>query len=285
MAKRRWIRHCLLAACAVILGVHGLVATAADDPVLTSAYGTGVHAYHAGDYQRSFEDLTAVIDGGARDPRAFYFRGLAALKLGRFDEAEADFAAGAAREAAALGSWNIPRSLERVQGEDRLRLERHRATARVALMQKRREAIIRRYTEVDAAQEGVLRRRRPEARPGRESPAEAGEQPRAEANEELPEPEPTAEEAPVEEAPAEDAPMAEETGSPFADDPVANEAPAADEAMEEEPAEQDPAEEQPAEEEPADEPPAETEPADEEMAEEADADAAEGGEEKEQIPE
>lgn len=231
MAMPRWIGLCMHAACTAILGMNCLVAMATDDPVLTTAYGTGVHAYHAADYQRSFDDLTAVIDGGSTDPRAFYFRGLAALKLGRIDEAEADFAAGAAREAAALGGWNVPRSLERIQGEDRLRLERHRARARVALMQRRREAIVRRYTEVDAAQEGVLRRRRPETVPAREAPAEADEP--AEVSEELPEPESATDEAPEEEAPADDEPMANETDSPFADEPAAVE-----ESTEEEPAEE-----------------------------------------------
>lgn len=239
MAMNRWMWLWIHAAYAAILGTNCVVAMAMDDPVLTSAYGTGVHAYHAGDYQRSYDDLTAVIDGGSSDPRAFYFRGLAALKLGRIDEAEADFAAGATREAAAVGSWNVPRSLERIQGEDRLRLERHRARARVALMQRRREAIVRRYTEVDAAQEGVLRRRRPETVPARETPAVAGGE--AEANGELPEPEPDADDAPAEEAPADEEPMAEETDSPFEDEPAAEEESvegeaAEDEAMEDEPA-------------------------------------------------
>lgn len=230
----------------LMLTVSCLTVMAADDPVLTTAFGTGVHAYYAGDYQRSYDDLSAAIDGGSSDPRAFYFRGLAALKLGRLDEADADFATGAMREAAALGTWNVPRSLERIQGEDRLRLEKHRARARVALMQRRREAIVRRYTEVDAAQESVLRRRRPEAVPARE--ASPGEEPAAadEPREELPEPdaaEPADEPATSDDEPAAD----DDADSPFGDDEPAAKS-SADEPAAEEPADES------AVEEPADEP-------------------------------
>ena len=101
---------------------------------LAAAYGSGVHGYFAGDYDRAYEDLTNAIEAGTMDPRAYYFRGLAALRLGRSDEAEADFTAGATRESEGMGAWPVARSLERVQGPDRLRLERHRTRARVALL-------------------------------------------------------------------------------------------------------------------------------------------------------
>jgi hypothetical protein len=225
MAKRGWHFSWLRRACAAIVAITGFGVSAADDPVLATAFGTGVHAYHAGDYQRAFDDLTTVVEGGASDPRAFYFRGLAALKLGRLDEAEADFATGAAREAAAVGGWNVPRSLERIQGEDRLRLERHRSKARVALMQRRREAIVRRYTEIDAAQEGVLRRRQPETVPARESLPEAGKAPRRESSEELPEPDEDT--MPAKKDAEDDEPASDDADSPFGDDT----APAAKAAM------------------------------------------------------
>jgi tetratricopeptide (TPR) repeat protein len=65
---------------------------------LAAAYGNGVHGYFAGAYDRAYEDFSSAIEAGSTDPRAWYFRGLAALKLGRSDEAEADFAEGARRE-------------------------------------------------------------------------------------------------------------------------------------------------------------------------------------------
>jgi hypothetical protein len=128
---------------------------------LAAAYGGGVHAYFAGDFDRAYEDLSQAIEAGTTDPRAYYFRGLAALRQGRSDEAEADFTEGATRESEGLGGWPVARSLERVQGPDRLRLERHRTRARVTLLQRRREADQQRYSEIEAAQPDVLRRRRP----------------------------------------------------------------------------------------------------------------------------
>jgi hypothetical protein len=155
-----------LAAWAVV--AFGLMATGRAEPALTEvtalarAYGAGVHAYFCGDAQRSYDDLTQAIEAGTRDPRAWYFRGLAALKLGRLDEAEADFSTGATKENEAVGDWGVSRSLERVQGHDRLALERHRVRGRLAGLEQRRQAVERRYSQIESRQSEVLRQRRPE---------------------------------------------------------------------------------------------------------------------------
>ncbi len=128
---------------------------------LARAYGVGVHAYFASDFQRAYDDLTQAIEAGSQDPRAWYFRGLAALQLGRLDEAKADFERGADLEASAAGDWPVARSLERVQGHQRLALERHRVRARVAAMQQRSEAVRQRYRYDERRQPEVLRRVRP----------------------------------------------------------------------------------------------------------------------------
>lgn len=135
--------------------------TSAEPMPLATAFGSGAHAFFACDYQRAYEELSNAIQAGTQDPRAWYFRGLAALRLGRVDEAEADFSTGAERESRGLGTWPVSRSLERVQGPDRLTLERHRARARVAMLQQRRESIERRYSGVDSVGDDVIRRRRP----------------------------------------------------------------------------------------------------------------------------
>ena len=157
---------------AVLAALLTSAATAREDAILAVAYGNGVHAYYAGDYQRSYEELSTVIDGGTEDPRAFYFRGLAALRLGRLDEADADFAQGANAEAAGRGGWAVGRSLERIQGEPRLQLEKHRVRARMAALQQRREAVIRHYSQIDQAAPDVQRRRRPASLPGIPTPAD-----------------------------------------------------------------------------------------------------------------
>ena len=231
---RMTLRASVLAGCgrlAVRMALALVVATLAldvptarggEDPLAISAsLGIGMHAYHAGDYQRSYDELSAVIEAGSRDPRAYYFRGLAALKLGRTDEAEADFEAGAAREAVGRGTWSVSRSLERVQGCDRLTLERHRARARLVALQRDREAEARRYAPAGEG-EDVLRGRRPETIP-REGSA----------------PRPDAEGAAAEELPAgneagdaEAEPAAEpsDKSDPFGDEPADDEEPAAKES-------------------------------------------------------
>ena len=63
-------------------------AQAQDAAVLGQMYGSGVHAYFSGDYVGAHDQLTLAADGGTVDPRCYYFRGLAYLKLGRQEEAE-----------------------------------------------------------------------------------------------------------------------------------------------------------------------------------------------------
>ena len=127
-----------------------------------SAIGDGMHAYHAGQYDRAYDDLTNAIEAGTDDPRGYYFRGLAALRLGRTSEAEADFTTGADRELANGGVRRVSQSLERVQGPDRLTLERYRARARLGALQRGREVYGRRYSTIEDASGDVRRRRRPE---------------------------------------------------------------------------------------------------------------------------
>jgi hypothetical protein len=134
-----------------------------DDPLaVRDAIGTGIHAFYEGDFARAHDELTSAVEAGATDARAYYFRGLAALKLGRTSEAEADFALGAEREAADGSVLRVSRALERVQGCDRLTLEKHRSRARLVSLQRDREAVGRRYSQIEDATSDVLRRRRPE---------------------------------------------------------------------------------------------------------------------------
>lgn len=134
-----------------------------EDPLaVKDAIGRGVHAFHTGDFDRAYDDLTNAIEAGSDDPRAFYFRGLASLRLGRTGEADADFSAGAEREATDGSTRRVSRSLERVQGCDRLTLERFRTRARLAGLQRDQEAAARRYSTIEDPAGERLRRRRPE---------------------------------------------------------------------------------------------------------------------------
>jgi len=153
----------VLAAGAVVRAAEFSPGLAAEEQIaVRQAVGAGMHAFHAGDYDRAYEALSSAIEAGSDDPRGYYFRGLAAMRMGRTSEAEADFAAGADREAAGGSMRRVSLALERVQGQDRLSLERYRARARLAALARDRDAVTRRYSGIDEAAGDVRRRRRPE---------------------------------------------------------------------------------------------------------------------------
>lgn len=180
-----------------------------DEPLaVRHAIGDGIHAYHAGDYGRAYDVLTDAIEAGTDDPRGYYYRGLASLRLGRMSEADADFTTGADRELATGSVRRVSLSLERVQGPDRLTLERFRARARLGELQRDREAHGRRYSTIEDATGDVRRRRRPEdIRP--ELVAPRGDQPSLE---------PVVEEVP---APAVKPAAPAKPGATFEDEPAA----------------------------------------------------------------
>ena len=109
----------------------------AQDYVLDELYGIGVHAYFGKDYHKALEFLTRAIGEGSTDPRCFYFRGLAQIKLGNGEEGKEDFQTGAQYEASASAAYAIGRSLERIQGASRLLLESYRRETRIEARQQR----------------------------------------------------------------------------------------------------------------------------------------------------
>ncbi len=146
---------------AVALAVGGILSYAkvgfAQDPVLSRLYGSAVHEFYGGNYAKAHELLSRAIDMGLQDPRAYYFRGLAYLKLGRPDEAEDDFRTGAEIEARDAGIfYDVGRSLERIQGRARMILERHRLSARTTAYRRALEIHRERYGEQQARQRGFI---------------------------------------------------------------------------------------------------------------------------------
>lgn len=215
------------------LPVATLVAEArGDEPLaVASSYGAGVHAYYDGDWQGAYDALTAAIEAGSLDPRAYYYRGLASIKLGRSDdEINGDFSEGASRETMGRGGLSVSRSLERVQGRDRMRLEKYRQRARVSAVQRDEAAIRQRYIGVQEAAPDVLRRRVPESpvmpaepvvppAPRAAAPRPAAPRPAA-----PPAGRPAPAPRPAEQPAADDDPFADPTprpgDDPFADEPM-----------------------------------------------------------------
>lgn len=198
-----------------VLGVVVLLAVpaSAQNRPLAELYGSGVHAYNAGEHAEAHELLTTAIDAGSQDPRAFYFRGLCYLKLGRDHEARSDFATGAELEMADTDRFfNVSKSLERVQGKPRLLVERYRSEARLLAFQERERQRFERYERIRAAEPDVLLQPPPDAA---SEPAAPGSEPEAGA--------PAGEGQPPGELPAEPEPA-----DPFAPEPEPAEAPEAD---------------------------------------------------------
>ncbi|MBC8867867.1 MAG: tetratricopeptide repeat protein, partial [Planctomycetes bacterium] len=144
----------------VVLMLFGLaVSTArAQDSLLLEMYGQGVHAFNAGEHDRAHELLTMAIDQGSRDPRCYYFRGFAYAKLGRPDEAEADFKQGAELEASgAAVQIDIGASIQRIQGQTRLQLEQQRYSAKLAIRLKEAKERNEKYEQFKVDEQKVLR--------------------------------------------------------------------------------------------------------------------------------
>ncbi len=140
----RWLAAAGLAASLTI----GDATADAQSPVLLEIYGRGVHAYHAGRYDDATLLLTQAIDNRLLDPRAYYFRGLAAMHQGMSVQAEEDFRDGGELEATGRYGDAIGRALTRVQGPARLRLEAIRDETRLAVLAAANAASDRRYGEL-----------------------------------------------------------------------------------------------------------------------------------------
>src|SRR5262245_8431619 len=91
---------------ALVAAICSFRAASAQDPVLSELYGRGVHSYFSGRSGEASSDLTTAISLGSRDPRVYYFRGLATGN-------DADLRMGAMLEKADSGTYPVAKSLER----------------------------------------------------------------------------------------------------------------------------------------------------------------------------
>lgn len=200
--------------------------------VLNELYGGAVHAYNSGNYRRAYNNLTMAARSGSRDPRVYYYRGLAYLRLGRPQEARADFNKAAALEMSDSDRfYPVSKSLERIQGSARQQIERARANARLVAYRSRERGWYERYHRIRKNEPNVLALPdNAEQLPAPKKPAPPVKKPA----DEMP-----ADEMPADDAPAEEMPAAEKP----ADDPFGADA-GDDEKM---PAAEKPADEMPAE--------------------------------------
>jgi len=157
-----------------LVSLVAALAVAQESAVLDDLYGRGVHAFFSRDSRRAAELLSEAIANGIKDPRAYYYRGLALRTLGREEDASLDFREGAKLEQSGDTTFaEVSKSLERVQGGVRLEIENIR---RVARLQARNDRLAReraRYEGIQKEDEVVLRK------PGGRKPAPPAELPEA----------------------------------------------------------------------------------------------------------
>lgn len=177
-------------------------AARAEDAATDKLYGGGVHAYFAANYNAALKQFDAAVAAGSRDPRCYYYRGLAAWRLGKADAAKSDFSEGAKLEAASPEMASlINRSMQRVQGSTRLAIERFRTEAQLAALAARKARDAARYGAERASAIDELRKQAETPKKGAELLPDAAATPEAGAAEK----DPFADEPATEEMPADDA--------------------------------------------------------------------------------
>jgi hypothetical protein len=99
-------------------------------------YSQGVNAFFAGRLYDSDVMLSEAITADGTDPLPYYFRALAKLRTGCEAEARGDMWTGAQLEATHGSRSSIGAALQRIQGWDRLLLEKYRREARAAAIRE-----------------------------------------------------------------------------------------------------------------------------------------------------
>lgn len=238
--------------------IHGVLALAmliaasamsrADEAATEKLYGEGVHAYFANDFEAALKQFDASIAAGNRDPRCYYFRGLANWRLGNADATKADFAAGAKIEAHNPEmTTTINRSMQRVQGSTRLAIEKYRADAQLTALAERKAREAARYGAARVSAIEQLKKQADATKAAAEllpdAPAASEAAEPADAKPATPDPfaDESAADAPAEEMPADQTPAADapEVETPEAEAPAAETPATETPATEETPADAD----------------------------------------------
>jgi len=153
-----------------------VLSASAQNAILAQMYGKGVHAYYSGNQTEARKFLSMAIDNGSKDPRAYYFRGMAAYASDSISEAESDWRQGAQLEAQGRTNPFVSRALTRFQGTGRLKLEQIRQQARLQAMVTRAARSNQRIGEINASSDrGVAIHPQPTPPPPSVIPKAAGQ--------------------------------------------------------------------------------------------------------------
>jgi hypothetical protein len=117
----------LIVGCTVVVP---LAARAQQFGAADNLYSNGVQTYFGGRPAEAEASFSSLLQLDPKDPRAYYFRALSRMQQGRETDARSDMEIGAQMEARSPNRFDIGKTLERVQGPTRLRLEQYRSRAR-----------------------------------------------------------------------------------------------------------------------------------------------------------
>jgi hypothetical protein len=217
---RSFLAHCFALAA---IGVC-TPALLAQDHLLDDLYGRGVHAYFSRNFQDAHKLLSEAVTSGSKDPRVYYFRALADMRLGRPDDAAADLKLATEFEFNGDEPVQVSKALERVQGAERLNIEEARRKARLSIRNASEERAKIRYENRVKAEAAVLRKVPASAAPPAAAPAAPPAKPAAEKPVTPAEAKPAAPAKPAVEDPFGDAPAkpaAAKPAAPAAEKPAA----------------------------------------------------------------
>ncbi|MBL8826702.1 MAG: hypothetical protein JNM18_06915 [Planctomycetaceae bacterium] len=103
--------------------------------------------FNRGDYQSAYPYFSTLIYEKFADPRAYYYRGLSAWRMGAYESAKDDFRSGAELEMANPdGLGLLAFQMYRIQGAARLALEAARNDARLAAYERREKERWQRFS-------------------------------------------------------------------------------------------------------------------------------------------
>ncbi|MDR1923039.1 MAG: hypothetical protein LBQ66_01595 [Planctomycetaceae bacterium] len=107
----------------------------ADENQAEVLYGQGVHKFFDRDYKGAIAIFDRVESLASEDPRPYYFKAIALYRLNA-KSADADkyfkLAAKLEWEGRAVREYNVPDAIRRIQGNERLHVEKYRTDAKVA---------------------------------------------------------------------------------------------------------------------------------------------------------
>jgi len=122
-------------------------------------YGKGVHAFFDRNYEEAITILSEAEKLNSADPRPYYFLGLACLRQQKTERADHYFEKAAELEygGRAARDYAVAESLRRIQGDERLQIEKIRAEERINAQKREQRLTEIRYGKENATGREFLR--------------------------------------------------------------------------------------------------------------------------------